>query len=117
MRFRLPTYPAQDEVNRRHRLYFHGIRIQGVLARSQRRTPNPTLSRFNLFAITERLTGTIAARAPVVRNNHTDVADRNQRFGFDLTAPNQRLVKNVPSVSTCSCLPRRPPNARKASGS
>src|SRR6267154_958261 len=96
MRFRLPTYPAQDEVNRWHQLYFHGIRIQGVLARSQRRTPHPTLSRFDLFAITERVTGTIAARATVVRNNHTDVADRNQRFGFDLNCPKPATLR--PSV-------------------
>jgi hypothetical protein len=38
-------------------------------------------------------------------------------WAFFSIVANQRLIKNVPSVSTCNCLPRRPPRCRNASGS
>src|SRR5438094_5775914 len=93
MRFGLAANPTQNEVDRRHQLYLHRVRIQSVLARSQRRTPDTALARFDLFAITKGLAGSIAASATVIGNYYTDISDRDQRFGFNLNRPEPAINK------------------------
>ena len=46
--------------------------------------PHTALTRFDLFAVTKGVAGGIVARAAVVGDDHPDVPDRDQRFGFDL---------------------------------
>src|SRR5207253_9761898 len=101
MRLCLPADPAQDEVNRRHQLHFHCIRIQGILARRQRGMPHTALTRFDLFAVTKGVAGGIVARAAVVGDDHPTYPIGISVLALISTAPNQRLMKKVPSVSTC----------------
>src|SRR4051812_7699246 len=84
MRFGLSADPAQDEVNRRHQLHFYGVGIERVFAGSERRAPDTAMARFDLLAITERLTSSVGAGHAVIRNDHADITDRDQGFGFDL---------------------------------
>src|SRR6186997_278739 len=83
VRFRLTANPAQDEVNRRNEFDFHCIRVQGVLARSEGRTPNTAVTGFDLLAVTKRFAGGIVASRTMVGNDHTDIADWNQSLGLN----------------------------------
>src|SRR5436190_2110420 len=93
MRFGLAANPTQNEVNRRYQLHLHRVRIQGILARRQRRTPDTAFARFDLFAIAKGLPGSIGAGATIVGNYYADISDRNQRLGFDLNRPKPAINK------------------------
>ena len=84
VRFGLAADPAQDEVDRRHELDFHRVRIQRVFAGSERRAPDTAMAGLDLFAVTERFAGGVVTGGAVIRNHHADITDRDQRLGLDL---------------------------------
>ncbi len=81
--------PPQDEVDRGNQLDFQGIRVQRVFAGRQRALPDATLPRFDLLAVPEAGAGQVGAEAAVVRDDHSDVADRDERLraGLDRGEP------------------------------
>src|ERR1051325_8282100 len=84
VRLRLAADPAQDKIDRRNELNLYRVWIQRVFSRRERRTPDTAMSRFDLFAVTERFAGGIVARGAMIRNDHADVTNRNQRLRLDL---------------------------------
>jgi hypothetical protein len=82
--FGLAGNPAQHEVHRRHQLDFQRVRVERVLAGRQRFAPHAALTGFDLFAVPEAGTGHVHAFAAVVRDDHADKTDRDERLWPEL---------------------------------
>src|SRR5436190_20536698 len=84
MRFGLATDPTQHEVDRWNEFNFHRIGIQCIFAGSERRSPDPSLSCFNLFAVAKRFAGGVVTGGAMIGHDYTNITNRDQSFGFDL---------------------------------
>src|SRR3954463_4698080 len=84
MRLRLSADPAENEVNRRNQFDLHRIRVERILAGSERGAPDAAMTGLHLFAVAKRFTCRVRAGDTVIRNYHTDVPDRDQRLGLYL---------------------------------
>src|SRR6266404_5822848 len=82
--FGLAADPAQHEVDCRDHLNFYRIRIQRVFTGSERRAPDTSVAGLDLFAVTKRFAGRVVSGGAMIRNNHADIANRNQGLRLDL---------------------------------
>src|SRR5436190_11828445 len=74
----------QYEVRRGDEHDVAGVRIEGVLARTQRFFPDAALAFGDPFAMTERRPRQIASRFAKVTDDDADVTDRHDRLGMHL---------------------------------
>src|SRR6266404_134002 len=82
--FGLAADPAQHEVDCRDQLNFYRIRIQRVFTGSEGRAPDTSVAGLNLFAVTKRFAGRVVSGGAMIRNNHANIANRNQGLRLDL---------------------------------
>ncbi len=84
MRSGLTLIPLEDDIGGWNHQYFAGIRVEGVLARQKRRTPDTAAALLDHLAMLILFAGEVRADIAGIGDHHAGVTDLDHGLGYHL---------------------------------